>query len=142
MHYRQSVMAGRYQQHGPPLAGHSDPRFMFHDSEHMVMDSRMHLPPDHLSNTAFWYRPDTSLPVAERQEIVHLSHGLPGAEAVKHRRTRSGCFTCRSRRVKVGNTINHRSLHLSGANYALSVMRPDRCARVSYPSFRKSCKKH
>lgn len=24
-----------------------------------------------------------------------------GAEAVKHRRTRSGCFTCRSRRVKV-----------------------------------------
>ncbi|TQS33230.1 hypothetical protein Golomagni_06432 [Golovinomyces magnicellulatus] len=27
--------------------------------------------------------------------------GASGADAVKHRRTRSGCFTCRSRRVKV-----------------------------------------
>jgi hypothetical protein len=27
----------------------------------------------------------------------------PGSKTVKHRRTRSGCFTCRSRRVKVGN---------------------------------------
>lgn len=26
----------------------------------------------------------------------------PGAEHVKHRRTRSGCYTCRNRRVKVG----------------------------------------
>ena len=25
----------------------------------------------------------------------------PGGDIVKHRRTRSGCFTCRSRRVKV-----------------------------------------
>lgn len=25
----------------------------------------------------------------------------PGADHIKHRRTRSGCFTCRSRRVKV-----------------------------------------
>lgn len=29
--------------------------------------------------------------------------GAPGSETVKYRRTRSGCFTCRSRRVKVGN---------------------------------------
>lgn len=28
----------------------------------------------------------------------------PVTEPVKHRRTRSGCFTCRSRRVKVQNT--------------------------------------
>jgi len=26
----------------------------------------------------------------------------PGLDHIKHRRTRSGCFTCRSRRVKVG----------------------------------------
>jgi hypothetical protein len=135
-------MAGPYQQQGLPLAGHPDPRFVFHDSEHMLMDSRLHLPPDHLSNSAFWYRPDTSLPVTERQEIVHLSHGLPGVEAVKHRRTRSGCFTCRSRRVKVGNAINPRSFPFSGADYALSVTRPDQFARVSYPSFRKSFKEH
>lgn len=32
------------------------------------------------------------------------SSSLAGADAVKHRRTRSGCFTCRSRRVKVSAT--------------------------------------
>lgn len=30
----------------------------------------------------------------------------PGGEHVKHRRTRSGCFTCRSRRVKVQYLIS------------------------------------
>lgn len=33
-----------------------------------------------------------------------------GAEHVKHRRTRSGCYTCRSRRVKVGDLFD--ILHL------------------------------
>lgn len=28
---------------------------------------------------------------------------IPGMDHVKHRRTRSGCYTCRSRRVKVSN---------------------------------------
>lgn len=27
----------------------------------------------------------------------------PGLDHIKHRRTRSGCYTCRSRRVKVGS---------------------------------------
>jgi hypothetical protein len=107
---RCGMMARHYPQQGPPLAGHPVSPFMFHDSEQMLMDSRIHLPPDHLSNCAFWYRPDTSLPVAERQEVVHLAHaGIPGVEAVKHRRTRSGCFTCRSRRVKVRRPVNHPS---------------------------------
>lgn len=29
----------------------------------------------------------------------------PGADHIKHRRTRSGCFTCRSRRVKVRHSL-------------------------------------
>lgn len=29
----------------------------------------------------------------------------PGLDHVKHRRTRSGCYTCRSRRVKVGRAF-------------------------------------
>ena len=120
------------------MAGHPDSRFIFHDPEQMVMDSRIHLPPDHLSNSAFWYRPDTSLPVVERQEAVQPAHGsMPGVEAVKHRRTRSGCFTCRSRRVKVSNLVDCCSLYLSGADYALSAMRPDQCAIVSSAAFRE-----
>jgi hypothetical protein len=94
------------------MTGQPDSSFVFHESEQMLMDPRIHLPADHLSNSAFWYRPDTSRPVAERQEGIHLSHGgIPSIEAVKHRRTRSGCFTCRSRRVKVGNAMSLRSLH-------------------------------
>jgi len=29
----------------------------------------------------------------------------PGLEHIKHRRTRSGCYTCRSRRVKVRSSL-------------------------------------
>jgi hypothetical protein len=126
-----SVMAGHYLQSGQP-----DSRFNFHESEQMLMDPRIHLPADHLSNSAFWYRPDTSRPVVERQEGIHLSHGgIPSIEAVKHRRTRSGCFTCRSRRVKVGNAMSLRSLHYPGADNALSATRPDQYAIVSCSTF-------
>ena len=126
-----SVMAGHYLQSGQP-----DSRFIFHESEQMLMDPRIHLPADHLSNSAFWYRPDTSRPVVERQEGIHLSHGgIPSIEAVKHRRTRSGCFTCRSRRVKVGNAMSLRSLHCPGADNALSATRPDQYAIVSCTPF-------
>ena len=126
-----SVMAGHYPQSGQP-----DSRFIFHESEQMLMDPRIHLPADHLSNSAFWYRPDTSRPVVERQEGIHLSHGsIPSIEAVKHRRTRSGCFTCRSRRVKVGNAMSLRSLHCPGADNALSATRPDQYAIVSCTPF-------
>src|SRR4051812_38117931 len=31
---------------------------------------------------------------------------VPGPDHVKHRRTRSGCYTCRQRRVKVGMAIH------------------------------------
>jgi len=104
------MMARHYPQQGPLPAGRPGSRFMFRESEQMLMDSRIQLPPDHPSNNASWYTPDTSLPVAERQELVQLSYGsILGVEAVKHRRTRSGCFTCRSRRVKVCNPINHPS---------------------------------
>ena len=134
-----SVMAGHYLQSGQPMAGQPDSRFVFHESEQMLMDPRIHLPADHLSNSAFWYRPDTSRPVAERQETIHLSHGgIPSIEAVKHRRTRSGCFTCRSRRVKVGNAMSLRSLHCSGADNALSATRPDQYAIVSCTPFYSS----
>jgi hypothetical protein len=53
----------------------------------------------------------------------------PG-DVVKHRRTRSGCFTCRSRRVKVG----YPSWLLRGqvANSS-SVTRIDRSANVGLP---------
>ena len=98
-------MAGHYPQHGNSeysMAGAPDPRYQFHGSEQIMTDLRIPIPQDHMGGVAFWYRPDNSLPIVERDEGVHLSQGgLGGLEGVKHRRTRSGCFTCRSRRVKV-----------------------------------------
>ena len=35
----------------------------------------------------------------------------PGSDHVKHRRTRSGCYTCRSRRVKVRYSPSLREVH-------------------------------
>ena len=42
-----------------------------------------------------------SAPKAQRSR----RKSAPGLEHIKHRRTRSGCFTCRSRRVKVWNRL-------------------------------------
>lgn len=58
-------------------------------------------PPAHLEGVAFWYRPDQSEPMPRRSHLVkNRPIGTPGTDLVKHRRTRNGCFTCRSRRVK------------------------------------------
>jgi hypothetical protein len=38
------------------------------------------------------------------------NQGGANSDQVKHRRTRSGCYTCRSRRVKVGQSANSAEL--------------------------------
>ena len=63
-------------------------------------------PPSHFDGVAFWYRPNNVDSVYERDPAVYargtaLSGNSMEVSGVKHRRTRSGCFTCRSRRVKV-----------------------------------------
>ncbi|ETN47009.1 uncharacterized protein HMPREF1541_01199 [Cyphellophora europaea CBS 101466] len=66
-------------------------------------------PNSHFDGVAFWYRPETQEPIYERDpSLYNQAIGLPQntmeATGVKHRRTRSGCFTCRSRRVKCDET--------------------------------------
>lgn len=63
-------------------------------------------PSSHFDGVAFWYRPDAQEPIYDRDpSLYNQTAGLPPnameVTGVKHRRTRSGCFTCRSRRVKV-----------------------------------------
>lgn len=55
----------------------------------------------------------------------------PGLDHVKHRRTRSGCYMCRSRRVKVGLSVLPTSL--CGSDCPNSVMKPGRFATVCEP---------
>lgn len=66
-------------------------------------------PPTPYEGYAFWYRPESQKAIYH-QDISLFGQGMPlqgpamtetNPNAIKHRRTRSGCFTCRSRRVKV-----------------------------------------
>lgn len=54
------------------------------------------------SSLAFWHNPHILQPVADPSHPAfqaQMAAMLP--EQKKHKRTRSGCYTCRSRRVKV-----------------------------------------
>ena len=51
-----------------------------------------------------------------------------GADHIKHRRTRSGCFTCRQRRVKVTSIVRR---YWSNADGPFSAMKHVRCVNVS-----------
>ncbi|EHY52967.1 hypothetical protein ABEF92_005585 [Exophiala dermatitidis] len=67
-------------------------------------------PPTHFDGSAFWYNPNNAEQTYDRDAGVFGGRGVPfpstamESSSVKHRRTRSGCFTCRSRRVKCDET--------------------------------------
>lgn len=80
-----------------------------HDLDYSVYDPRYVQAPDgplgaspHLDSGGFWYRSDLS-EAQYGNGTSDYGRGIPMSvsEHIKHRRTRSGCFTCRSRRVKV-----------------------------------------
>lgn len=74
-------------------------------------------------------------PVQERER----EKGPPVAEQKKHKRTRSGCYTCRTRRVKVRRLRPealpscHQSLTKIPFPFLNSAMKRDPYARVSRP---------
>ena len=61
----------------------------------------------------------------------------PG-DQVKHRRTRSGCYTCRQRRVKVSLSRSHATTYV-GSNTQHSATRRIQCASVSTLLLQSSC---
>jgi hypothetical protein len=92
----------------PPLGRLNDPAGyqMYNNQYNNGQFQRMGPPAAHFDGVGFWYRPDTQEPIYDGDpSLYNQTAGLPPnameVSAVKHRRTRSGCFTCRSRRVKV-----------------------------------------
>ena len=53
------------------------------------------------ANLARWFEQDEMSSHAPKSAVRMRRRTQAGADHVKHRRTRSGCYTCRSRRVKV-----------------------------------------
>ena len=101
-------MSGPYD-HGMsmPVQNMIDPGYPVYDGNFNPAYPRLSGPPTHFDGVAFWYNPSNTDQLYEREANIFNPRGvaLPATametSGVKHRRTRSGCFTCRSRRVKV-----------------------------------------
>lgn len=96
----------------PPL-DHYDPSYSVYDLQYGGFQ-RPSGPPTPHEGFAFWYRPPDAQESIYGRDPSMFARGMPMASVtmhdsaakleslnIKHRRTRSGCFTCRARRVKV-----------------------------------------
>ena len=102
-----------------------------YDNQYNNQYHRLNGPSSHHEGVAFWYRP-TQEPIYEHDgtmfdDVSGLQTGNMESANVKHRRTRSGCFTCRSRRVKVSK---HHYIRVHGLTRC-SVMKHNQYAIVS-----------
>lgn len=88
-----------------------DPSFMHHQDGYMqnIQDVHPSLSSEHL-RASFADLDEDSKAVLPGQTQPRMRRKI-GNSDVKHKRTRSGCFTCRNRRVKVS-----RSLSISSPN--------------------------
>lgn len=96
-----------YPMNVPPMDPY-DPNYPIYEQQYGGYQ-RVPAPPGPHQGFAFWYRPGPSDDVYHRDPQIFdrgigmqtTSLAMTEASSTKHRRTRSGCFTCRSRRVKV-----------------------------------------
>ena len=100
-------MSGHYDPTAnAPLPELMDQAYPMYDN-HYNPYFRLAGPPSHHDGDAFWYRRPTDGESIYERDLALYNRGIamPGTNmettGVKHRRTRSGCYTCRSRRVKV-----------------------------------------
>jgi hypothetical protein len=98
-------MSGYYN---PSNGGPNEPipQYPMYDNQYNNQYHRLNGPSSHHDGVAFWYRPPPE-PLYEHDAAMFsdgtgMQPNAMEAAAIKHKRTRSGCYTCRSRRVKVG----------------------------------------
>lgn len=83
-----------------------DPNYAVYDSQYTGLQ-RSAGPSTQYEGFGFWYRPDNQEGIYHPEPALFdqvRSIQTPAMDvqlALKHKRTRSGCFTCRHRRVKV-----------------------------------------
>lgn len=130
-------MSGPYD-HGMnmPTSNMTDPNYSVYNGNFNTVYPRLAGPATHFDGVAFWYNPNNSEQLYDRDQDMYIGQGgaqqassMEGSSSVKHRRTRSGCFTCRSRRVKV---IIVPLLPLYCANAIDSATRPDQSVTVCF----------
>lgn len=99
-------MSGYYDPAPDGSAGQM-PQYPVYDNQYNTQYHRLGGPSSHYDGVAFWYRPEAQEPIYEHDASLY-NNGVGVQPATmeapniqKHRRTRSGCYTCRQRRVKV-----------------------------------------
>lgn len=90
----------------PPLPdlpeGIVSPPGNFYDNGHTLIGGNPSIDqPEVSENIARWFEQDPDVGASAPKAPVKVKRRAANSDHVKHRRTRSGCFTCRSRRVKV-----------------------------------------
>jgi hypothetical protein len=119
-----------------PMPNMLDQPYPVYDGSFNAAYPRLSGPPTHFDGVAFWYNPTPTEPLYDRESNMFNARGIamPGAgmesTSVKHRRTRSGCFTCRSRRVKVGNFSNSSVACLANRSHSAMKLVPSVTVRV------------
>lgn len=74
----------------------------YYDPSRLINMANSTGPQDYSDALPFWKRSEPMRPMYEIGEASSAPPPVvPVTEPVKHRRTRSGCLTCRARRVKV-----------------------------------------
>ncbi|KAI1619095.1 hypothetical protein EDD36DRAFT_50113 [Exophiala viscosa] len=105
-------MSGPYD-HGMnmPTSNMVDPTYPVYNGNFNAVYPRLAGPATHFDGVAFWYNPNNTDQLYDRDQNIYTGRGgaqqvssMESSASVKHRRTRSGCFTCRSRRVKCDET--------------------------------------
>lgn len=97
-----------------PYPNMIDQTYPIYDGNFNAPYPRLSGPATHFDGVAFWYNPTNNDQLYDRDPNIFASRGAitpnaMDAASIKHRRTRSGCFTCRSRRVKVSkSTVNRK----------------------------------
>ncbi|CAJ2513614.1 Uu.00g017330.m01.CDS01 [Anthostomella pinea] len=106
-------MSGFYQQYSPSIAGREEspgaaPQDVQYQSQHpQAQLGNIGAPiPNPYQNLGYFTGFPDPIPFQAPKTQGNRSRkkSTPGMDHVKHRRTRSGCFTCRSRRVKCDET--------------------------------------
>ena len=130
-------MSGPYD-HGMnmPASNIIDPTYPVYNGNFNAVYPRLAGPATHFDGVAFWYNPTNSDQLYDRDQNIYAGRGgaqqassMESSASVKHRRTRSGCFTCRSRRVKVMNMSLYFTLC---ANVVGSAMKPGQSVTVRF----------
>lgn len=101
-------MADQFFSYDAPMPDLPPMQQTYYDPSRLINMAKSAGPQDYSDALPFWKRSEPIRPIYNMSDTPNAPPPVvPVTEPVKHRRTRSGCLTCRARRVKVRLKIVH-----------------------------------